>query len=344
MNFEKFFEFNLIVFVALMGSSALALASKLFFNNFFLNSFSVLLELGIIIIFSWFFLIFLKNIFFNFNSVKKDLKNPLKSNLFPSVSIASSLISLMLLKIGLPFFNEFSVLFSFVFWFIALVLSVVFIVVIPINLKFGSKIEHVFGTWFIPPVGLFVLISAGSVLALSFKELIPFMSFLNLLLLGPAFVLYFLTLVLLYFRSKFFDLNSTKLTPTFQIVLAPVGVSILALVFTSKLLVSSNFFNLGVLFFNLTKLFSIVFFGYGLWIILGLVYFYYRVSKDLDSIPFSELWWAFVFPLGAFTLATFNVFSLFKWFFFKAVYLILFVVLLLLWIFVFLKSIKKLIS
>ena len=234
-------KLNLVVFIALMGTSALALASKLIFNNILTDAFSYLLEIGVMLVFSFQFSKFLIHIFERGDFIE-NLRNPLKSNLYSAVPISSALISLMLTNIGLPYFNQYDSILAILFWLISLVLSLMFIVLVPINLKFRSKVEHVTGTWFLPPVGLFVLITAGSSLALKVSYLSTFMVLLNLLLFGPAFVLYFLTLTLLYFRSKFVELAQEVITPTFNIVLAPVGVSILAVITTSKLLLKYNFF------------------------------------------------------------------------------------------------------
>jgi len=206
--------FNLIIFIALMGSSTVALASKTIFNNILTNTFSYLLEVFIIIIFLFYFLKFIAHILRKKDFIK-NLKNPLKSNLYSSIPISSALISLMIVTIGLPLFEEYATIVSIVFWLISLLFSIIFVILVPINLKFRSKVEHVSGTWFLPPVGLFVLITAGSTLTLKTHFLSTYIVLINLFLLGPAFVLYFLTLTLVYFRSKFYELSKEETAPCF---------------------------------------------------------------------------------------------------------------------------------
>lgn len=330
-------KLNLFLFISLMGSSTLALASKLFFSNLYFAVFSYILELGIIIFFVYYFILFLISLF-HWKEMSESLKNPKIANLYSAIPISAALISQMLIKIGIPFFN-YDIPASFIFWLISAFFSLFFVVVVPINLKFRSKIKDIFGAWFIPPVGLFVLISAGSALGMAWPILKTFMSFFNLLILGPAFVLYFLTLSLLYLRTKIEEIPPKEIAPTFNIVLAPVAVSILAVLSSSKLL--GNFYGIGESFTILAKIYSLMFFGYGLWVILGLLLLYKRIIFELGHIPFSEIWWAFIFPLGAFTLATFNLYCVFKIFFFKILYLLFYIVLLVLWIYTMAMTLSK---
>ena len=331
-------KLSLVIFIALMGTSTLALTSNLIFNNFLTDAFSYILELSIIIVFLFYFSKFVVHIFKKKDFVE-NLRDPLKSNLYSSIPIAAALISLMLTNIGLPYLNQHTGSLSIFFWLLSLIFSLIFVVLVPINLKFKSKVEHVSGTWFLPPVGLFVLITAGSTLTLKTGFLPRYMFLINLLLFGPAFVLYFLTLTLVYFRSKFYELSQEKIAPTFNIVLAPVAVSILAMISTSKLLLKYDLFDLSGTFLGISRVYSIVIFGYGLWILFGLLSLYYKIIKQKEKIPFSELWWAFVFPTGAFTLATINLHSFVVNFpFFEGIYYLLYFILLFLWIYIFLKQ------
>ena len=80
-------------------------------------------------------------------------------------------------------------------------------------------------------------------------------------------------------------------------------------------------------------------FGYGLWVFLGLLFLYYRTINEKDKIPFSEMWWAFIFPLGAFVLATVNI-NIFitDFIFFKIIYYVLYLILITLWFYILTKQ------
>jgi len=335
---------NPMIFIALMGTSALALASGLIFDNPVMTTFSVVLELSVIGIFAWFFGAFLLQIVTQRARLVEELKHPIRANMYPGIAIASSLIVLMLLKIGIPYLGAYNRVLAVAFWVISIIFSVVFVVMIPINLKFRAKLNHVVGTWFIPPVGLFVLVSAGAVLGAQVSSLAYALSFLNLVLLGPAFVLYFLTLAMLYFRTVFHEMPQHSMTPTFNIVLAPVGVSIMAMLLTSKLLLSHDFFGIAGLFSGIARIYSVVMLGYGLWVLLGLLALYWRIIGERGILPFSEVWWAFIFPLGAFVLACSNLYSAFDVPFIRILYYGLYLVLLLLWTFVLYSHVRTLIK
>lgn len=328
---------NLPVFIALMGTSALALTTKMIFDSPITDAFSYLLEISVMVIFIVHFLRFITHLIER-GDFLDNLKNPQKSNLYSAIPIASALISIMLVRIGLPFIGQHDTILSSAFWFVSLLFSLLFIVVVPINLKFRSAPEHVMGTWFLPPVGLFVLVSAGSTLGMAWPQLSGTISLINLMMLGPAFILYILTLNLLYLRSKFYDFGEAKAIPTFNIVLAPVGVSILAMLTTSSLLLENNLLGLGALFSGISKIYSLIMFGYGLWVLLGLSFLYYRLRKEKGGIPLSELWWAFIFPIGAFVLSCVSLYSLTGILFIRIVYLALYFVLLALWAYVLLRQ------
>ena len=332
-------EINIMLFVALMGTSALALAFALLFPVPYAKYFAYLLEISVILIFNINFLGLLLKFLTDYGSIKKQLKTPLKANVFPAVSIASSLIAIMLIKIGLPVAVNVDYLALF-FWSLSLILSVFFIIVIPVNIKFRSTLNDVAGTWFIPPVGLFVLISAGSLVALKLSWLMPAIAFINFLLMGPAFVIYFLTLSIIYFKSKFDAVPAPNVLPTFTIVLAPVGVSIMAMLLTSKMLRVNDFMGISALFSQLTRIYSLIMFGYGLWVVFGLAFLYYRVISEKHSIPFSEAWWAFIFPVGAFILGSYQLYGTTGIAFIKAVDYALFVIMLIVWSLVLYKSLK----
>ncbi|HHE76616.1 MAG TPA: hypothetical protein ENL27_01375 [Candidatus Parcubacteria bacterium] len=263
-------QLNLITFIALMGTSALSLATYLLFPFIPAKVFSYILEISILLIFSFYLLKFFKHICEG-DIFISNLKNPMVANLYSAIAIASALITIMLSLIGLPGLHRYDVPLALAFWIISFVLSIFFLVVIPINLKFRSKTEHVFGTWFLPPVGIFVLITAGANLALKSSSLLKFINLVNMFLLGPAFILYFLTLTLVYFRSKFYDVEEQKMTPTFNIVLAPVAVSVLAMISLTKTFNRLDLFSFSGLFSGLTKFYSLIALGYGFWVVLGLL-------------------------------------------------------------------------
>ena len=301
-------EFSPIWFVSIMGTSALALGTNIYMGNLLIfKGFARFLLIISFLFFLYFLSILIVRLFKYPQKVFNEFNFALSANLYAAIPIASSLIVMMLITIGLPFLNKsFLIEVEYILWLFSLILAILFVVIVPINLKFKSKIDDVLGVWFLPPVGLFVLDSAGSLLATQIPSLMEIIAFINIILLGPAFVLYFLTLTLVYFRSKFTKMPPSQFAPTFFIVLAPVGVSIIAILSLNKIIQIDNIFNMANMFNIFSKLYASTMWGYGLWVILGLSLLTFRFIKA-HKIHFSPTWWAFIFPLGAFTNSTFNI-------------------------------------
>jgi tellurite resistance protein TehA-like permease len=61
-----------------------------------------------------------------------------------------------------------AVLISKIFYIIALVLGTIIPVLVPFMLTISEKVDskHAIGIWFLPPVGIFVLVFAGNFMAL----------------------------------------------------------------------------------------------------------------------------------------------------------------------------------
>ncbi|MDN5328109.1 MAG: Voltage-dependent anion channel [Candidatus Woesearchaeota archaeon] len=98
---------------------------------------------------------------------------------------------------------------------------------------------------------------------------------------------------------------------------------------------------LGTLFSQLAKIYSLIIYVYGLWVISALISLYIRLSKEIGKIPFSSPWWAFVFPVVTFDIATFNLYSVFQILFFKIIYISLYVILLTLWCYVIFNKLRE---
>lgn len=239
---------NIFVFLWIMSTAILIIWWNMIFSNVLIKNILSVVQMILLLLFLAKFLQFILWTL-KIKEFIKNIKSLEKTNLYSAIAISSALISILFSTNLVTYLWAFNLYIATILRILWLILWVIFVLVIPINLKFYSKIENVNWSWFIPPVWMFVIIISGSILWLKLWDFWNTMSLINLMLLGPAFILYLLTLGLVYFRSKFVWLNKSNIAPTFNIVLAPVAVSIIAMISTANLLNINNFLEISGFFF-----------------------------------------------------------------------------------------------
>ncbi len=159
------------------------------------------------------------------------------------------------------------------------------------------------GGWFIPPVVTIIIpmalaplmphVGAGTarlLLALGYATF------------GMGFLLFVFTMGLLHDRLVLHPLPPAALAPTVWIGLGPVGVGALVPLVLAR--AGQPVFGAAVpTIVLISQLFATATWGFGLWwlaIAVSLLVRYLRAG----GLPFHLGWWAFTFPLGAFTVAT----------------------------------------
>lgn len=159
------------------------------------------------------------------------------------------------------------------------------------------------GGWFIPPV-------ATAIIPMALMPLMPHVGAGNarlLLVLGYAafgvgFMLFLLIMGLLHDRLVLHALPPAALAPTLWIALGPVGVSSLAMLALARA-GQSVLGDAAAAVVVISQLFATALWGFGLWWLVLAVALLVRYARA-GVIPFHLGWWAFTFPLGAFTVAT----------------------------------------
>lgn len=169
-----------------------------------------------------------------------------------------------------------------------------------------TVLETVNGGWFIPPVVNIVVplvlvpLVPGSSPATARTLLLASYGFW-----GMGFVLYLLIVTMLYHRLVVHPLPHAALAPSLWIGLGPIGVGALALV---KMAAAGAgvFASSAATISLLSRLAATALWGFGAWWLITavLLLVHYRRSGPL---PFGIGWWAFTFPLGAYTVATLNL-------------------------------------
>ncbi|NYI40987.1 hypothetical protein [Demequina lutea] len=164
-------------------------------------------------------------------------------------------------------------------------------------------IAAVNGGWFIPPVVTIIIpmaltplmphVGAGTarlLLALGYATF------------GMGFLLFVFTMSLLHDRLVLHPLPPAALAPTVWIGLGPVGVGTLVALGLAHA-GQSMFGASGATISIISLLFATAVWGFGAWwlaIAVALLVRYLRAG----GLPFHLGWWAFTFPLGAFTVST----------------------------------------
>ncbi len=159
------------------------------------------------------------------------------------------------------------------------------------------------GGWFIPPVVTIIIPMALTPLMPHVGEgtarLLLALSYATY---GMGFLLFLFTMGMLHDRLVLHPLPPAALAPTVWIGLGPVGVGALVPLVLAR--AGHEVFGAAAPAVTMiSQLFATATWGFGLWwlaIAVALLVRYLRAG----GLPFHLGWWAFTFPLGAFTVAT----------------------------------------
>lgn len=162
------------------------------------------------------------------------------------------------------------------------------------------------GGWFIPPVVTIII-------PVALAALVPhagagggrLLLVLGYATYGMGFVLFLLTMGLLFARLVLHPLPPAALAPTVWIALGPVGVGALAALALARVTPAAASVTAGAVG-TVSLLFASALWGFGMWwlaIAAALLVRYVRSG----GLAFHLGWWAFTFPLGAFTVATVTI-------------------------------------
>lgn len=189
-------------------------------------------------------------------------------------------------------------------WITGVVLSLATAFIIPVlNIINKITIEDINPGWFMPPVSLIVVPIAGA-------KLIPYwphslqksLLILNYASWGSGFFLFMLIAAICIYRFFVAPPLPGSLIPTIWIYLGPIGAGGISLLNLGS--VSAPF--LGSPVTPILNLFGLLYWSFGCWwlITASVITIIYILKKNL---PYTLSWWAFTFPLGAYTCATYLI-------------------------------------
>jgi C4-dicarboxylate transporter/malic acid transport protein len=159
------------------------------------------------------------------------------------------------------------------------------------------------GGWFIPPV-VTIIIPMALVPLMPHVEASTARLFLMLgyAFYGMGFLLFLLVLGLLHDRLVLHPLPPAPMAPSLWIGLGPVGVGVLALLALAHAGTSVFGASAGTIT-AVSQLAATGLWGFGVWWLASAIALLIRYLRA-GALPYSLGWWAFTFPLGAFTVAT----------------------------------------
>jgi C4-dicarboxylate transporter/malic acid transport protein len=158
----------------------------------------------------------------------------------------------------------------------------------------GTPTEQISGAWFIPPVVTIIIPLALVPLALELPDLSADLLALGWAFLGMGAVLYFVVTAVLFLRTVSHPLPPDALAPTLFIGMGPAGLMGLDMVRLAQ--ASGN----PALVDAMVPLATMMW-GFGFWWMVAAALV---IRRGYGSLPFSLSWWGFVFPFGAWTVAT----------------------------------------
>ncbi len=279
-------------FAVVMGTGILANVSTIFSNAWHpLYVFGECLFVLNIFIFFILLPLWLARWLFYRDSAFADLYDPVKGNFYPTFSIG-----MLVLASNFEIYTSYYFV-SLLFWVLGAVITVLFALMVPSIVFLGehAEIHHINPSWFIPPVGLIVIPMSGIPLISKYSSFGDGIMLMSIFGFGAGFFLYIALLAVCIYRFALHRPLPPQLEPTVWINLGPIGAGTL-----SFLTLSQSF---GGLDMRMIVYLIIIFWAFGLWWLFMAIIITVHYYKKME-LPYSLSWWAFVFPLGAYTAAT----------------------------------------
>lgn len=243
----------------------------------------------------------------HYNYVHRDLHHPITVNFFVTMPVAAAIVGTNIYLIWSRYLSE---LLTFHLTLIAWIISIVGVSFFSFYTTFKvirtedpPQPELINFSWIMAPIAnMAVLLIGNPVLSMALK-LKPGWAVsilvINSCLLGIGFFLFIFISAAIFVRLIQHPLPPSELTPSFGIFLSAIGLAVSAVLDTAK-----NAKTLGMLSSTaVPDLTALIIWGFGVWII-GIIILISIHQIRRGGIPFSLGWWAYIFPLSAYTSAS----------------------------------------
>ena len=301
---------------AVMGTAALCITMQL--SSEVARPFSALLYVGLgfylltTVMLILFLIPWILRFFMYPEDVKKDLHHPIKGNFFPTMPISFILAGTGTNKLGPMLFGPtFSYHLSVVFFFLG-VIGIFTFGYLLIKIHFLNKemrLNDANFSWFIPPVSHLIIPVLGTcLLDVYWAEtgLAPVLFVISMIALGVGFFNFLFVGSMVWRRYVCGTIPPGNLAPTIMIGIAPTAIMVIFLIKFIEAIEASHGTLFGINFmsiFSLIKIGATILWGFSFWwflLVVILVIHYIRIKEH----PLGFGWWAYTFPLEAFTVST----------------------------------------
>jgi len=244
----------------------------------------------------------------------RDLNHPLAGNFFVTMPVAMVIFGTNIYLIWSKYLSEtltYSLMFTF--WVIAII-GVTFFTFYTtfrmMRVEETPRPEMINFSWIMAPIAnMAVSLIGNPVLELTMKLHSSWsvsVLLMNTALFGVGFFLFIFISAIVFVRLANHPLPPADTIPSFGIFLSAVGLAVSAIIDASK-----NAQELGLLAStDLANLIAVVIWGFGIWIV-GIITIISVHQLRKGGIPFSMGWWAYIFPLAAYTLCSQKIAAVF---------------------------------
>lgn len=281
---------------------------------------------------------------FYYEYVHRDLHNPIASNFFVTMPVATTIFGTNIYNIWSNYLSSSLV---YILCFLTYCIAIIGVTFFTFYTTFRimrveeiPKPENMNFSWIMAPIAnMAVLLIGNPVLKMTIEHRPEWaMSVLitNISLFGIGFFLFIFISAVIFVRLIQHPLPPAGLTPSFGIFLSAIGLAVSALIGTAE-----NSQTMGLLMStDLSYIIAAFIWGFGIWIV-GIISIICIHQFRRNGIPFSIGWWAFIFPLAAYTISSQKVAAYFISPLATGYTIFLTILLVVLWIYTFSNTVKN---
>ncbi|NLI92986.1 MAG: C4-dicarboxylate ABC transporter [Peptococcaceae bacterium] len=244
---------------------------------------------------------------FYYEYVRRDLHNPVAVNFFVTMPVATTIFGTNIYLIWSNYLTSSLVYFlCFLAYSIAIFGVTCFTFYTTFRMmrtEISPRPEAMNFSWIMAPIAnMAVLLIGNPVLNMTIQfrpEWAVSVLVANISLFGIGFFLFIFISAIIFVRLAQYPLPPAEMTPSFGIFLSAVGLAVSAVIDTAKNAQTMGFLGSA----DFSYLSAACIWGFGIWIV-GIIMIICIHQFRKGGIPFSLGWWAFIFPLAAYTIAS----------------------------------------